>query len=184
MAQVISPSLTVQDYFDLPEGSPRCQLIEGDFHMMPPPNRFHQSVQINIAAMIKLHLNKHPIGKVYCAPIGVILSEMNAFEPDVVFVSKKRAKILSERGIEGAPDFVVEILSPGTTRYDKGPKRAIYARSGVTELWLVEPVKREIDVFYLQDDPERPVATYAERDKLSSPLLPGLAFDCRQIFAD
>jgi Uma2 family endonuclease len=184
MAQLAPHPLTVQDYFDLPEGSARCQLIEGDFHMMPPPNRFHQSVQINIAAIIKFHLNKHPIGKVYCAPIGVILSDLNAFEPDVVFVSRKRAKILSERGIEGAPDLVVEILSPGTARYDKGPKRAIYARSGVKELWLVDPVKREIDVFYLQEDAERPVATYNEREKFSSPLLPGLVFDGREIFAD
>lgn len=152
--------------------------------MMPPPNRFHQSVQINIAVLIKSHLKKHPIGKVYCAPIGVILSELNAFEPDVVFVSKKRAQILSDRGIEGAPDLVVEILSPGTARFDKGPKRSIYARNGVIELWLIDPKKRTIDVYYLQEDAENAVASYDDADEFTSPLLPGLTFDCREIFSD
>jgi Uma2 family endonuclease len=184
MAQVALPLLTVQDYYEMPEGGPHCQLIDGDIHMMPPPNRYHQSISVNIVAIIILFLRKKRIGRVFYAPIAVILSEVNAYEPDVVFVSNERKNILTDRGIEGAPDFVVEILSPGTARFDKGPKRTIYARTGVQEYWLVDPKKLEVHVFRLQEDSETAAAIYREGDKFTSPIFPGLTFDTAEIFAD
>jgi Uma2 family endonuclease len=182
MAQVAIRPLTISDYFETPEGGPRYQLIDGDLIVMPPPDSFHQDILRNIAFIIGLYLKTHPIGKVYFAPIGVVLTDVNAYEPDLIFISKERKSIIAKRGIEGAPDLVVEVLSPGTARYDKGIKRSIYARTGVVELWLIDPALREIQVFRLREDPQNPVAVHSGKDQFESPIFPGLKFACAEIF--
>lgn len=90
------------------------QLIEGDLYMAPAPNRYHQDISVNIQFIIRAYPEKHPIGKLYDAPFDVYLNENNVFQPDLVFVSKKNSSILTDAGAEGAPDFIVEILSPKT----------------------------------------------------------------------
>jgi len=83
------------------------------------------------------YLRKKRIGKIYLAPFDTFLTELNVYQPDVVFVSNERKSILKEEGVDGAPDFVAEILSPRTAKYDRGAKRDIYARTGVQEMWIV-----------------------------------------------
>jgi Uma2 family endonuclease len=182
MAQAAPVSINVEQFFEMPEGGPRYELVEGELFMMPPPNLFHQSISINLAALIKGYLRKERIGKVWCAPIGVILSEDVVLQPDVVFVSSERKSLLSDRGIEGAPDFVTEILSPGTERYDRGAKRSLYARFGVTEMWLIDPKRKEISVFHLQQDSDKPAAVHGGKDQFECMTFPKLTFDCAQIF--
>ena len=99
--------------------------------------------------------------EVFVAPLDVFLSDINVYQPDVVFISNQRRSILTEHGLEGAPDLAVEVLSPGTARFDKGSKRKVYARTGVKELWLVDPDAKLIHVYQLVKDAETPAATYA-----------------------
>jgi Uma2 family endonuclease len=95
-------------------------------------------------------------------------------QPDIVFIAKANYAILTDAGAEGAPDFIVEILSPKTAFLDKKAKRKVYARSGVKELWLVDPDTKTVHVYFLQDDADHPAATYAEKDTFNSPHFPGL----------
>jgi len=99
-----------------------------------------------------------------------------------VFVSKKNRSVLTYAGAEGAPDLLVGILSPKTAELDKKPKRRVFARSGVKELWIIDPETKLIHVYYLQKDAERPAATCAEADTVTSPDFPGLKIKGATVF--
>lgn len=173
--------LTLEDYRSMPETGPRYQLIEGELYMAPAPNRYHQEISFNLALVIGNYLEKRPIGKVFCAPFDVYLDQVNAHQPDLVFVSKEN-DILTDAGAEGAPDFLVEILSPKTAYLDKKAKRRVYARSGVKELWIIDPDLKTISVYFLQKNPEKAAAAYSEGDTFTSPQFPGLKFKAARIF--
>src|ERR1051326_985041 len=138
--------LTVEDYRELPEGPPYYQLIEGDLYMAPSPDRFHQDILGNLHFIMRSHLEKRPSGSVHLAPSDVQLTELNIYQPDLYYVSNARRAILNEQGARGAPDLVVEILSPKTAKLDRGVKREIYARSGVEEMGIVDPALKKIEV--------------------------------------
>jgi len=174
--------LTVHDYRLLPEAGPRYQLIEGDLYMAPAPNRYHQEISGNLFLLLAKYLEKHPLGKLYTAPFDVYFDEINVHQPDLVFVSIKNRPILTHAGAAGAPDFLVEILSPKTAELDKKPKRRVFARSGVKELWMIDPDTKLIHVYFLQKDAERPAATYSEKDTFTSPHFPGLKIKGSAVF--
>lgn len=183
MSTVAIPLLTVENYKILPETGPRYQLIEGDLYMAPAPNRYHQDISRNLEYILLEYLDDHPIGKLYDAPFDVYLDDYNVFQPDILVVLNKRLSIFTDAGAEGAPDFVVEILSPKTARLDRDNKRRVYATSGVRELWIIAPETRQIEVYLLPQDAAQPVATYDANDKFASTLFPHLQFDCARIFA-
>jgi Uma2 family endonuclease len=182
MPQVTRRPLTVHDYMLMPEGGPRYQLIDGEIHMAPAPSRFHQHISGNIEFILRKYLEQNPIGVVYHAPFDVVLTDINVFQPDILFVSKAHEAVLTEHGAEGAPDFVVEILSKKTAHLDKGAKREVYARTGVTELWIINPETRRVGVYCLQKDMETPSATYDDASRFESPLFPGLMFETNEFF--
>lgn len=142
--------------------------------MAPAPNRFHQDISINIEFILLKYLQKHPVGKVYHAPFDVYLNDINVFQPDIVFISKKNFKVLTKAGVEGTPDFVVEILSPKTAKLDLEPKRHVYAKMGVEELWIVDPIEKTVAVYRLQDDPETPKSILRVSDEYCTNQFPGL----------
>ena len=182
MLQAKAPSITRYDYQEMPQGPPYYQVIEGDLVMSPSPNTFHQNITGNIYFLLRQHLSKNPVGEVFMAPLDVFLSDVNVYQPDVIFVSNERRSIIRDHGIEGAPDLVVEALSPATARYDKGSKRKLYARTGVKELWLVDPETQTIQVYLLAKDPETPSATHGPTATFTSSLLPGLKIKTAAIF--
>ena len=176
------PLLTVEDYRSLPDAGPRYQLIEGELHLSPAPNRYHQTIAINLEFMLLKYLERQPIGRLYHAPFDVFLTEHDAYQPDVIFVKNENAEIFTHAGVEGAPDFVVEILSPSTAHLDKRAKRLVYARTGVKEMWLVDPEAKLIAVYHLQANAEQPVGTYSESDIFASIHFPGLSIRASDIF--
>ncbi len=166
----------------MPQGPPYYQVVEGDLIMSPSPETYHQSIAGRIYPIILRFLEGKPIGEVFIAPLDVFLTDVNIYQPDVVFISNRRRSMITEHGIEGAPDLVMEILSPGTARLDKGSKRKIYGRTGVKELWLVDPVARLIHVYDLSRNPDSPAVTHNEKGVFTTPLLPGLRFRASSIF--
>ncbi len=182
MALTQQVMLTVDDYRLMPETGPRYQLIEGDLIMAPAPNRYHQDITRNLEFLLLKYLEKHPIGKLYHAPFDVYLSQFNVFQPDIVFVAKGRLSILTDAGAEGAPNLIIEILSPRTANLDRESKRKVYAREGVEELWIIDPTVETITVFRFEVDPEQPVAVHRLKDTISSPCLPGFKLRVRDIF--
>jgi Uma2 family endonuclease len=183
MPEVQVPRLTVEDYRSLPETGPRYQLIEGDLYMAPAPNRYHQDISRNLELMLGNYLKSNPIGKMYHAPFDVVLGPFDVFQPDILFVSSQRSPLLTEAGLEGPPDFVVEILSPKTARLDLEAKRKLYLRHGVRELWIINPDQRAILIYRPEEDPANPVATHQEGDEIECPLFPGLRVDTVEVFA-
>jgi Uma2 family endonuclease len=182
MLQAKVPLITRYDYQEMPQGPPYYQVIEGDLVMSPSPNTYHQHIAGNIYFLLRQHLSKNPIGEVLMAPLDVFLNDINVYQPDVIFVSNERRSIITDHGIEGAPDLLVEALSPATARYDKGSKRKIYARTGVKELWLVDPETRTLQVYLLAKDAETPSATHGANATFTSALLPGLKIKTATIF--
>ena len=182
MLKTVSRPLTVHDYRELPEGPPYYQLIEGDLFMAPSPGLFHQGILGNLYYVLRTYLEKRPLGEVYFAPSDVHLSDLNVYQPDLYFVSNSRKSILSDQGTDGAPDLVVEILSPKTAKLDKGMKRSVYARTGVEELWIVDPELKEVHIYRLEKSADTPAAVCRLKHKIETPLFPGLKISVAKIF--
>ncbi|MEO5960756.1 MAG: Uma2 family endonuclease [Opitutaceae bacterium] len=175
--------ITRHEYAQIPVGAPNYQLIEGDLVMSPSPTSFHQKILGRLHRLIANYLDDHPIGEIYVAPLDTHLSDINVYQPDLLFVRKENLSIVEEHGIEGAPDLVVEILSKSSAKYDLGPKRSVYARTGVEELWVIDPPKRALALYRLGDDAETPLATYRAKQKFTSELFPGFKIDLADVFA-
>lgn len=177
-----APPLTVAEYKNLPETGPRYQLIEGDLYVAPAPNRFHQDISRNLEVILANYLSVHPIGVLYDAPFDVYLTDIDVFQPDLLIVLNENRQILTDAGAEGAPDFVVEILSPKTRQLDLVNKKRIYARVGVKELWIIDPEQKEVLLYRFDQDPIEAVAKLGRQQEINSPLLPGLAIPLPAIF--
>src|SRR3954471_25074171 len=182
MSEVKFRVMTVADYRQMPETGPRYQLVQGRFYMSPAPNRFHQQIVMNIAYLLRRFLEDHPIGEMYISPFDVYLTENDAYPPDVLYVSNANKGILTDQGAEGAPDLAVEVLSRKTSFLDLGSKRDVYARTGVIELWIADPEALTVAIYRLQEDGDRPVATYDAQAEFSSVLLPGLIVRVADVF--
>jgi len=138
---------TYKDYARLPEGA-TYQLIGGELIMVPAPMPYHQEVSKRLEYLLYEYAElKQNLGKIYDAPIDVCLGEEETYQPDIVFISNERLQIIKEDKIEGAPDIVIEILSPSTAYYDLVHKKEIYARHGVREYWIVDPMEKKIEVY-------------------------------------
>jgi Uma2 family endonuclease len=174
--------LTVEDYRATPEGT-RYQLIEGELYAMSPSPRYtHQAIIWNFSQIFGRYLQQHPVGRAFVAPFDVYLSPNDVVQPDVFFLANEGLKSLQDDGVHGAPDLVIEILSPSTAQLDKKQKRRIYARAGVKELWLVDPLLLQIQRYDFARDTAKPVQLIEEDETFSTPLLPGLAFSAADIF--
>ena len=175
--------LTIEDYRATPDGT-RYQLVEGELYTMAPaPNLFHQSVSGNIFLLLSRHLEKKPhLGKVFIAPCDVYLDANNVVQPDVFFVSTARLGLLADDGIHGAPDLVIEVLSPATAQLDKTTKRRVYARTGVQEMWLVDPLLLQIHLYNFARDPKKAVRILEDDETFETALLPGLTVAAAEVF--
>ena len=122
------------------------------------------------------------LGQVYHAPFDVVLSDIDVVQPDLIFVSNECADIITSANIQGAPDLVVEILSPSTATRDKTFKRSLYARHGITEYWMVDLTEKIITVLRLGERGFEDVDTYGEGEILTSPTLQGFTLNLDEIF--
>jgi Uma2 family endonuclease len=177
-----APPLTVAEYKLLPETGPRYQLIEGDLYMAPAPNRYHQTISRNLEYILLRYLEENPIGELYDAPFDVYLSNVDVFQPDILFVSNENRGILTDAGAEGAPDLVVEVLSPKTRNLDLAQKSRVYAREGVRELWIIDPEPQTVLVYRFEEDLSNPVANKTAEEILTTNLFPGLEIALERVF--
>jgi len=135
----------------LPEGT-LCQLINNNLVMSPTPTDPHQKILMDISAQLFFYVSKNQLGEVRVAPYDVYFNRKNVYQPDIVFVAKENINKIKEDGLHGAPDLVIEILSPPTAKYDLEDKKDIYERYGVKEYWAVDPVSKQIYFFKLVKD--------------------------------
>jgi Uma2 family endonuclease len=184
-ARAESIRFTYEDYLNFPDDGRRHELIDGEHYVTPAPVRRHQKLSGRLMFALEAWLREHPVGEVYAAPLDVILSDVDVVEPDLLFVSNERAEVLG-KWVHGAPDLVVEILSPGTRRTDETTKRRLYERAGVREYWIVDDEIEVVKVYRRQDDgsfARAPDLSREERHSLETPLLPGFCLSLAELFA-
>jgi Uma2 family endonuclease len=183
-----SARLTYEDLCRLPDDGLRHELIDGEHYVSPSPRPKHQRVTGNLHGHLFMFLRQRPLGRVYSAPIDVVFSEINCVVPDVIYVSREReARQMTERNLEGAPDLVVEVLSPSTKHIDQGIKLRLYERYGVPEYWVIDPYGEMVKVYRLESGK---LAFCAELSRgggtsasvLSTPLLPGFELSLDELF--
>ncbi len=143
-----STRVTWQDVLLAPEDGNRYEAIGGELYMTPPPSFEHQRISHRLAVALHRILEAPGHGVVVAAPVGVEFPDTEeGVQPDLVFVSRERSGIIRRGWIRGAPDLVVEILSPTTARRDRGVKRDLYRRQGVAEYWMVDRDARSVEVW-------------------------------------
>jgi Uma2 family endonuclease len=176
--------LTYDDYLRLPDDGRRYELIDGVLYVTPAPGTRHQSTVANLLRLLGVFIHERGLGRLWTAPLDVLFGPSDVVQPDLVFVSTKRREIVTEAGVRGAPDLVVEVLSPSTRRRDEEIKLHQYEREGVREYWLLDPATGAVKVFGRQED--RLVLSVefsaAAGDLLTSPLFPGLELDVAALF--
>lgn len=175
---------TYEDYKNLPESeTKRYELLEGELVMVPSPTEPHQRVSGNLEFILRQFVKERNLGSIYHAPLDIVLSQEDVVQPDIMLISKERANIITEEAIMGAPDLVIEIISPGTSRRDKTLKRTLYARHDVKEYWIVDPKGKIVEVYTLEKAGFKLVKKYNSPEKLYSPLLSGLEVPLQDVFA-
>ncbi len=166
---------TIKDIDALPEGQ-RAELIDGKMYMMASPTLNHQNILVWLNAAIFNHIREHK-GKcrVVTAPFGVFIKkdDKNFFEPDINVICDRDK--LDQKGCHGAPDWVIEIVSPSSRRMDYRLKLPVYRETGVREYWIVDHDRNKISVYNLQET-ESP-QEYSFADTINSVVLEGLAID-------
>ena len=162
---------TYEDLEQFPDDNKRRELIDGEVYVTPAPNIRHQRVVGNLYRLIGNFLEENPLGEVFVAPADVIFSEKDddVAEPDLIYLSKEKADRVSKRGIEGAPDWLIEVTSPSTRKRDFGVKLKLYQKYGVPLYWIID---LDAEMIHVWNEGEHKV--YKADDVLKVPLLPGL----------
>lgn len=169
--------LTYHDYLLIPEDGKRYEILDGELYMTPAPITRHQAISIRFSHLLMSYLETHPVGSVFAAPCDVILSKTDVAQPDLLFVHKNGVARITDKNVQGPPDVVIEILSPGTAARDRELKRKRYEHFGVREYWLVDPDGNTMEILTLDGSRYRRLSFAARPATLTSPLLPELTLD-------
>jgi Uma2 family endonuclease len=171
--------LRSDDYFALP-AEPACELIHGRLYVSPAPHGRHQVVLGHLADRARAFARRSG-GIALFAPVDVVLAEHTVVQPDLLYLSPERRDRFAGK-VTGAPDWVVEVLSPATVRRDRGDKLQRYARHGVREYWIVDPIARQVE--FLVRHVDRFVVHTARDDHYASPAIEGLTLDVAALWSD
>jgi Uma2 family endonuclease len=147
---------TYEEFARLPDDGNRYEVIAGDLYVTPAPGTPHQIAHARFFTELRVFAtNQHGLGEVLSAPLDVLFAEGDYLQPDILFIRAEHQDFQTKRGIEGPPDLVVEVLSPATSKQDRGIKRERYALYGVPEYWLIDAERGRVEVYRLQEDPDR-----------------------------
>jgi Uma2 family endonuclease len=173
--------LTYEDYRKTPDHE-RWELLNGELIMPPSPGTAHQRVSQRLGRRLGVFVEERSLGEVFAAPTDVVLSDANVLQPDLLFVSTEQEHIITPENIRGAPDLVVEILSPSTASRDWRDKHDLYAEHGVREYWVVDPDAQRVWVMVQRDGVFDEVGVYGRGDVLTSPTVKDFTVNLDEIF--
>lgn len=174
---------TLADYWKFPSDGQRWEILEGELVVTPSPAFLHQSILSRIFLRLGTFVEAHRMGTVLCAPMDVIFSDISICQPDLLYIRKERLPDIARDWIRGAPDLVIEILSPSTERWDRMEKRRIYASYGVQEYWMTIPADRTILQFRLEGTSYPEPQLWRCGQSLTSPLFPGFLLSVDGVFS-
>lgn len=152
MPQLKEKNYTSKDYWNLPDNT-HAELIDGELIMMAPPSPMHQEITLAIATEIRNYIRKkNGDCKIYPAPFAVNLSANDEtwVEPDISIICDKNK--ITDRGCNGAPDLIIEIVSPSSRKMDYSTKNVLYSEAGVREYWIVDPAKERTTIYKYEED--------------------------------
>jgi Uma2 family endonuclease len=176
---------TYEDWLRLSDDGFRYEILNGELYMSPPPTTQHQDALLALAAAMRAFAVSRRLGKVLTAPCGVRLAGQPVpVQPDILFVSAARKNIIGKEYVEGAPDLVVEILSPSNWAYDRREKFAAYQEAGVAEYWIVDYRLRTVEVFHIEEGAYALIGKYGPGETARSVVLSGLEILSDDIFAE
>jgi Uma2 family endonuclease len=156
----VTERMTSEEFFRYAPNDKKVELIDGVIIVSPPPMDSHERLQIFLLRLLGEFVELFDLGEIRGSRTAVVLADDQVYEPDILFVIRERVGIIEDRGVFGAPDLVVEILSASTVAHDRGTKFHTYQKAGVRELWLI--------------DPYGPVGTefYQRQGNLFKPIMP------------
>jgi Uma2 family endonuclease len=169
--------LTLEDYNVLPNDGKRYEIVDGELYVTPAPSTRHQGISIRLTSRLFRVLDEGGQGRLFNAPIDVVLNEHNIVQPDIVYIKNENRSIIEEKYIKGPPDMVVEILSPSTRRTDVIVKAALYAQFGVPAYWIVDPDLEQIETHSLQHGTYASTGTFRRPERLKLPDYPEIDLD-------
>ena len=176
--------LTYEDYVLFPDDGRRHEILDGEHYVTAAPYPRHQAILGELHYWFRSFLGQNRLGRVFFAPVDVLLSRHDIVQPDLLFISNERLTVLKEKNVQGAPDLVVEVLSDSTRRIDEGLKRERYELLDVLEYWTVDPSRNVVRVYRRAGDRLRKEEelTAAAGDRLTTPLIPGLEIPLAELF--
>jgi Uma2 family endonuclease len=178
----VRPRVSFADLERAPEDGRRYELYDGEVYVVPAPMPRHQVVQYTLAEELRAICRQHG-GFAVGSPIDIVLSDHDVVQPDVVFFGPARAHLVDlDRAIRHAPDLCVEILSPSTEATDRGRKLQMFARYGVPEYWIVDPVNEWIEVYRLEAGSYVLVQRATGDDEVRSAVVSGTTLRARRVF--
>lgn len=161
----------------------RYEVIGGRLIMTPAPIPYHQRISRKLERILEDFVIDNDLGEVFDAPCDVVLSRIDVIQPDIFFISKEKSYLITDTHINGAPDLIIEILSPTSTSKDKTIKKRLYLIHKVKEYWIVDPMEKEIEIFSLAGDLYKLSGSYKKEDDIvKSELLKGLKFILKEIW--
>jgi Uma2 family endonuclease len=171
-----------EDYLALDEGAP-FQLIKADLVMSPAPTSYHQILSARLYKLIDSYLERSNIGGICLfAPLDVHLDDENIFQPDLLYIAEARKAELIKDYIDGAPDLVIEILSPSTAYYDLRQKKDIYEQHGVKEYMIIDPIQLNAEIYRLENGQFLLGHKAGKMGLIQSGLLKGLEINLALLF--
>lgn len=197
----IPKGLTYSDLRNWPDDGQRHELIEGELFVngekSPVPPRpgdmgltmahssspQHQLISSRLFVSLYLHIESHKLGRVFYGPLDIVFGETTVLQPDILFVSSARQDIIRTEYIAGAPDLVVEILSPGRAIYDQVSKFEKYVMNSVGEYWMIDPTAGNVEIYALTGSRYELRGTFTGDAILKTPLLPGWELPVKDLFS-
>jgi Uma2 family endonuclease len=171
------------DIWDVPDDDLRYEVIDGQLFVTPAPSSWHQIALMRLSAIIFNWVQPRALGEVIQSPIGVVLDEDTGVQPDIVYIAANRRGIISERGIEGPPDLIVEALSRSTESRDRGVKMRRYASAGVQHYWLLDLRTRTLEAYELAEDGYHEAVVCGPGSTFRPSLFPGLEIPVDSLWA-
>jgi Uma2 family endonuclease len=158
------------------------QIIGGEAVVVPSPSPFHQDIVSNIFEKLRPFVRANRLGKVLLSPLDIRFEEGEVYQPDVAFIAQSKLKGVTKEAIETLPDLVIEVLSPSTAYYDLTHKKEVYAKHGVAEYWIVDPIELTIEVLMNEGNLYRTDRLLRKPAILESTLLPGFSMSVEDVF--
>ncbi len=174
-----SIKLTYEHYLLIPNDGKRHEVIDGEHYVNLAPNLFHQTLSRRIQFQLYIQIELKERGVIFDAPVDVQLVDHSIVQPDLVVVLSENKEILTEPKIDGVPDLMIEILSPGNPKHDRETKMQLYLKSGVREYWIVDPDNEQIEQYQLQNESYKLIE---HGEIVSLTILEGVSVDTSELW--